>query len=217
VKIERVVVENETHEVLLVSGDSYEIAEVPEAERYCWAWADDEGEHGVENAKFARDLLAGVGTTVEWGYHGRFADFRLLVRRPKTAGSLFTPEPTSSATSSTASGPEAPRELKKLDAGKDRMDLLPPTALRAVARVLEFGAKKYAPWAWAKTGGMAWGRLYGAAQRHLGAWWEGEDKDPESGESHLAHAACCVIFLLVYGERGLGKDDRHVYGNQESA
>lgn len=39
-------------------------------------------------------------------------------------------------------------------------------------------------------------RYYDAAIRHLTAWWDGERNDPESQLPHLAHAACCVIFLL---------------------
>jgi hypothetical protein len=56
--------------------------------------------------------------------------------------------------------------------------------------------------------GMAWHRLFGAALRHLWAWYRGEKADPETGLSHLAHAACCVLFLLTYELKGLGTDDR---------
>ncbi len=98
---------------------------------------------------------------------------------------------------------------KKFDAGKVRLELLPSRALREVARVLTFGAKKYGDWNWAK--GMKWSRLYGATQRHLTAWVDGEDNDPETGISHLAHAACSMLFLLVYQARGLGTDDRHKF------
>jgi hypothetical protein len=56
--------------------------------------------------------------------------------------------------------------------------------------------------------GMKWSRVYGALLRHLTAWWGGEDKDPETGRSHLWHVACCVTFLLTYEMRGAGEDDR---------
>lgn len=55
---------------------------------------------------------------------------------------------------------------------------------------------------------MAWSRVYAAALRHLLAWWGGEDEDPETELSHLAHAACCVVFLVAYQGRGVGVDDR---------
>lgn len=97
-------------------------------------------------------------------------------------------------------------EALKNDQEKIRMDLIPPDALFALAAVLTFGAKKYAAWNWIK--GFDWSRPYGAAQRHLNAWWSGENNDPESGLPHLAHAMCCVMMLLVHERRGLGKDDR---------
>ena len=56
--------------------------------------------------------------------------------------------------------------------------------------------------------GMDWSRVYGALLRHLFSWWRGYDKDPETGLSHLAHAGCCVLFLLAYTLRNVGKDDR---------
>lgn len=95
---------------------------------------------------------------------------------------------------------------KKFDTGKPNFDLLPPEALAEVQRVLEFGAAKYEPHNWRK--GMAWRRLLGAVFRHLFAFAAGEDKDPESGLSHLAHASCCILFLLSYTVTGAGTDDR---------
>jgi hypothetical protein len=35
-------------------------------------------------------------------------------------------------------------------------------------------------------------------QRHLWAWKEGEQNDPESGKNHLAHALCCLMFLYEH-------------------
>lgn len=94
----------------------------------------------------------------------------------------------------------------KNDDGKPRLDLLPPELMLAVGQVLAFGAKKYGDRNWEL--GMRWGRAYAAMQRHLLAWWAGEDTDDETGFSHLAHAACCVAFLLAYEQRGIGEDDR---------
>jgi hypothetical protein len=94
----------------------------------------------------------------------------------------------------------------KHDAGKLPLGLVPSELLRAVAAVMGFGANKYGRYNWCK--GMDWSRVYDALQRHLLAWWDGEDRDPESGEPHLAHAGCCLAFLLTYQARGSGKDDR---------
>lgn len=97
-------------------------------------------------------------------------------------------------------------EGRKDDQGKPRMELLPGDALNEIAKVLTFGAAKYEDRNWER--GMKWGRPFGALMRHMWAWWQGEDKDPETGLSHLAHAACCILFLLSYELRKAGEDDR---------
>jgi hypothetical protein len=95
----------------------------------------------------------------------------------------------------------------KHDTGKDPWHLAPWDAFREVVRVLAFGATKYAPRNWEN--GIAYSRLYSAALRHLTAWHEGEDRDPETGISHLAHASCCVLFMLAFTIRGrVDVDDR---------
>lgn len=97
-------------------------------------------------------------------------------------------------------------EGRKDDHGKAPYHLLAPELLDATARVLAFGADKYAPRNWEK--GMNWSRPFSALMRHMWAWWRGEAKDPETGMSHLWHAACCIMFLIAYEERGNGTDDR---------
>ena len=77
------------------------------------------------------------------------------------------------------------------------------------------GAKdwaKYSAGNWATGGGFDHSRLYGALQRHLTAYWSGEDIDAESGNCHLDHAACMLAFLITHRERHVGKDDRWVVG-----
>lgn len=84
---------------------------------------------------------------------------------------------------------------KKYDGGKPRYDLVPPMALEEMVKVLTFGAEKYAPDNWRLVDGWQW-RYFAAAQRHLWAWQRGEKVDPETGLSHLAHASCCLYFML---------------------
>ena len=95
----------------------------------------------------------------------------------------------------------------KYDGDKVPVELLPSEALEEIAKVLAFGKKKYDAWNWAK--GFKWTRLIGAAIRHLYAYKRGEDKDPESGLSHIAHAGCCILFLLQHDLSKLGEDDRY--------
>ena len=95
----------------------------------------------------------------------------------------------------------------KHDSGKTRWDLVPYDALKQVADVLTIGAAQYGDRNWEK--GIRHSRLFAATQRHLIAWWGGEDNDPQTGKSHLAHAVCDVIFLLAFVVRGRADlDDR---------
>lgn len=95
----------------------------------------------------------------------------------------------------------------KNDQGKPPIGLIPQDALIAISEVLGFGKEKYSAWNWSK--GFKYSRLIDATYRHLGAWKEGEDRDPESNLSHIAHAACCLMFLITHERRKLGEDDRH--------
>lgn len=95
--------------------------------------------------------------------------------------------------------PLATGASQKHDGGKDRWDLLPLGPVRSVVQVLTYGAKKYAPNAW-RLVPDAKDRYFAAALRHLTAWRDGERLDEESGLPHLAHAACCVLFLLGVGD-----------------
>lgn len=97
----------------------------------------------------------------------------------------------------------------KWDQGKAPHDLLAAEWLDGTARVLEFGAKKYGRYNWAK--GMAWSRVFAALMRHLWKWWRGEELDDETNESHLYHATCCLMFLAEYNKYKIGEDDRPQY------
>lgn len=94
----------------------------------------------------------------------------------------------------------------KFDAGKARIDLIAPEMLIGTAEILDFGAKKYGERNW--EAGMSWSRPFAALMRHMWAWWAGEEKDAETGKSHLFHAACCLMFLIAFEARKVGKDDR---------
>ena len=90
------------------------------------------------------------------------------------------------------------KEGVKFDDGKLRYDLLPICGIREIIRVLMHGAKKYDDNNWHKVASQPEGkaRYYNACKRHIDDWWEGEENDKESGLHHLAHAACCLLFLL---------------------
>ena len=88
----------------------------------------------------------------------------------------------------------------------ERFDLIPFDALEEVARVYGYGARKYAEHNWAR--GYAWSLTLGALLRHVSRFMCGEDRDPETGCLHLAHAAWHCLTLIAFVHRGLGTDDR---------
>lgn len=86
--------------------------------------------------------------------------------------------------------------FRKYDQGKLRYDLMPAKVLEQVVDVLTYGANKYSDNNWHKCPDQ--NRYYAAAMRHIQAWRQGEILDKESGKPHLAHAICCLTFLLEF-------------------
>lgn len=85
----------------------------------------------------------------------------------------------------------------KYDKDKPKWSLLPFKALAEVVDVLTYGARKYAPDNWKKVPD-ARTRYVDAAFRHFTAYINGEKNDSETGLNHLAHAICCLLFLLAF-------------------
>lgn len=96
-------------------------------------------------------------------------------------------------------------EAVKFDTSKLRFELIPPSALAEVAKILTVGAAKYGDRNWEN--GMYWGRVYSALQRHANAFWAGESFDPE-GFHHMGAVAVNAMFLYIYDTRNLGTDNR---------
>ena len=92
------------------------------------------------------------------------------------------------------------QEAKKLDTGKTEWSLMPFDAVEDIVQVLEFGAKKYSRDNWKAGEGFKYSRVLNSLLRHIFAYMHGEDVDPESGLSHLAHAGCNILFLLHYNK-----------------
>ena len=88
---------------------------------------------------------------------------------------------------------------EKFDEGKLRYSLIPPVATKALAGVLTFGAKKYAPNSWQHVpNGKE--RYLDAAIRHLELYRSGEKLDPESKLPHLDHLLTNIAFLIHFEE-----------------
>lgn len=83
----------------------------------------------------------------------------------------------------------------KFDGEKPMWWLMPEQAEKEIVDVLTYGAKKYSPDNWKKVPDLQ-NRYYSAMRRHIYAFRNGERRDPETNMHHLAHAACCVLFMM---------------------
>lgn len=103
----------------------------------------------------------------------------------------------------------------KHDTEKPDMSLLSSIAITKIAEVMTFGKRKYSAENW--RGGIGYKRLLAAALRHIFAYLGGESSDPESGMSHLAHAACCIMMLLEFETTRKDLDDRYKQEGQNDS
>lgn len=138
----------------------------------------------------------------------------------------FSPHTVPSVTGSTPAYPAAYPEINwpeqpntppestaiKHDSGKANWSLMPWEAVEEINKVLEFGANKYAAHNWQQGEGFRYTRVLNSLLRHVFAYMRGEDLDPESGLSHMAHAGCNVLFILYYikNKSRYKNDDRYV-------
>lgn len=104
-----------------------------------------------------------------------------------TQADLFTNKPTFH------SKPSNPKDAIAID--KLPLHLVSPIikAYQAIAHYL--GNVKYGAWNYRGTGVR--NSVYRSAlERHMDAWWEGEDYDPIDGTPHLANAQACLNILI---------------------
>ena len=90
---------------------------------------------------------------------------------------------------------------------KAPLGLIPKTAMEQMAWVLKLGADKYGAWNWRKEPIDAMTYVH-AIMRHTQQWKEGEDKDEESEQNHLAHIMACCALSLDAMEHGKFVDNR---------
>lgn len=94
----------------------------------------------------------------------------------------------------------------RYNSGKNRIGLVPTELTKEVGKVMSYGASKYSSDNWRK--GLPWMGVIDSLERHLLAFKEGEDIDPESGLLHLGHMGCNIAFLLNYMKTHPELDDR---------
>ena len=109
---------------------------------------------------------------------------------------------------STSSG-GLPQEIGaiKFDTSKPDISLIPYIALQAEAKAFAIGETKYGRYNYCK--GHLSSQLVAAAQRHLLAWFDGEENDPIDGQPHLGSVRACCAMILRQQELGTLKDNRY--------
>lgn len=98
------------------------------------------------------------------------------------------------------------KETLKFDEGKPCVSDVPQLALMSLAKVFNYGAKKYSKFNY--SGGTDWLRYYDAAQRHMNSWMTCEDLD-ESTHHHLDHAIASLMMLRENIHLNKGVDNRN--------
>lgn len=98
-----------------------------------------------------------------------------------------------------------PKDL--VGAKKVSLTKLPPVALLHASHALMNGADKYGAYNWRDKAVRA--SIYvDACERHLNAWFDGEEEAADSAVHHLGHAIACLAILLDAQETGRLIDDR---------
>lgn len=101
--------------------------------------------------------------------------------------------------------PSNPKDL--IGSGKLPLHLWPVTASALGSLGLLDGMLKYGRSNFRAVGVRA-SIYFDAANRHLNAWFEGEEADPDSGLPHLAHALACLAIIVDAQAAGKLNDDR---------
>lgn len=136
---------------------------------------------------------------------------RRLMKEP-TGGEVGAKRQTSSEIRAEREAPRAKRQTRgeagvKYDQGKPDYSLLTSAMLEPMTQALMYGERKYARGNF--RAGFQNVRLTSAAMRHILAYLNREDNDPESGVSHLGHAMAALAMLLDNIAEGVSTDVRY--------
>lgn len=85
--------------------------------------------------------------------------------------------------------------------------LVPSEVIGGIALAMLEGALKYGAYNY-RVAGVRYSIYYDALQRHIKAWWNGEDIDKESGLPHIYKSLACLVVLADSIHIGNANDDR---------
>lgn len=108
------------------------------------------------------------------------------------------------------SNPKDAVGIKKVPAS-----VIPAPVVGELGLAMLEGALKYGRHNYRKVGVRASVYYDAVMARHMPAWWEGEDIDPESGLSHITKAIASLVVLRDSMIRGNWVDDRPPKSNTE--
>jgi hypothetical protein len=94
-----------------------------------------------------------------------------------------------------------------IDADKYRYDLIPKAALDAIAKTLKLGGDKYGVSNWRDNGGIPVANCINHCLQHVHAFISGDDSE-ETLETHIAHAATNLCFVLHFLSEGKTYDPK---------
>ncbi|WP_299444668.1 dATP/dGTP diphosphohydrolase domain-containing protein [uncultured Rhodospira sp.] len=100
-------------------------------------------------------------------------------------------------------------------AKKAPLSCVPAPVLMEVGLAMLEGARKYGRHNY-RVAAVRSSVYYDALMRHIMAWWEGQDVDPDSGLPHLTKAMACLVVLRDAERCGKMVDDRppSVHGDE---
>lgn len=96
---------------------------------------------------------------------------------------------------------------KEYSKGKSKIHYIPAEIILGMGHAFEMGAEKHGPYSF-RDNPIDYTELIDSTMRHLLAFMNGEDNDPESGLPHLWHAGCNIGMLEWTRVNAPEKDDR---------
>jgi hypothetical protein len=92
--------------------------------------------------------------------------------------------------------------------------VIPQRVIAETGLAMLEGARKYGSYNWRDAGVRASVYYDAVVTRHLGAWWEGQDTDPDSGLSHVTKAIAGLTILRDSMMHGNWVDDRPIAADE---
>jgi hypothetical protein len=135
------------------------------------------------------------------GYLAGKKESRIAEKLAGSPNDLFRWDPTWTKETRTTSSTGGQKGVKQA-----RYDLIPWDEIDQLAQLYGYGATKYEDRNWEK--GYEFSKSYAALLRHLTAWWNGEDVDPEHQLSHMTSVIFHALALMYFLERHPQFDDR---------